>query len=1009
MIEIKDNQNLNEKKQLLVENLGFCNLHKRQQLVSLKFNTDQEINYLKCLECLYVSGTENTFPLVKLFENDQSQVINGWPILSDDRKIYQHLFEVERISKDKSYLKENQMKSHYFFKELRREVNNLIDEREQYINQEIEEQQKKYDNIILQYNKISQKEELEEALLNKIQHYEEQNEMLKQIIVKNINNQEANKNFLLTLLAETQQSKINFDDLKQKQKKVINLIGSIEAVQNQNINQDFLQLDRKQISDKESSQILNSQINQIKEDKYINQDKLIAQKSFEDRLQNDKKDQLNLISKEILPIHTQFNANNHIQKRKINQKTEENNELQQQNNLQISNLKDQSNDLKSIKASKQQENFEQTSSTSRQQSQIKNFKSQFQVLTLKPNLFVWLILVAIIVLSGWVSYTKQGQFQNKNIQKQTQKQQIPIDNNVKDFEEKISYTNTQNNSLTIDLNQNNIGDYGVLMFAEIMQSFKMIKSLNVNFSNNNISQEGSIYLANSLNSILNLNSLNLDLRNNQIDDNGIESLKKNLQKFQKINSLVLQFGENQIEDQGLKYLLDIIMNLQKINSINLNLSGNKISNEGVNHMTFVLEKLQSLNHLNINLRTLTTLNQYFGFTTSNQSIQCLQMPVLDKKQGIKKVIEVFLVDQMQSEIEQFVLHVQLSKSLLRTDLVLQILDSYFLDDVDEDNQQHTYDENLYFAIEYEYFDYSNRDMIDYLTQKQTFLFQIQNAQESQQRQQLDNYLYNTFKYCEQILCPQRKRRDIVQADIRNLAYITFKQEANQPQIMKLNPIDYYLFENEFNLCTISNKQNQSKQQWPTRYIQSDLDIEIKQENFLEEFHNQFPKLFEQFSEVLKQIITTNSQYVIFKPTTFCEKENILTIEATYQNQHTSFKIQKYISIEEAQAVSYKINQHQIHLNTLQIHSWIQKQIIVSNQQGVFIIQEVDLSIFNQTKKLLEIKQENVLIDTILDDQQIFLNGLQSLETYTKLLLWLINNFQGLLQLQVRPEKHRFLR
>ncbi|KAL4506100.1 hypothetical protein ABPG73_016834 [Tetrahymena malaccensis] len=416
--------------------------------------------------------------------------------------------------------------------------------------------------------------------------------------------------------------------------------------------------------------------------------------------------------------------------------------------------------------------------------------------------------------------------------------------------------------------------------------------------------------------------------------------------------------------------------------------------------------LEILRDYKIKSRTLTTYNSYFNHMISDQSTQCLQMAVLDKKLGIKKVIEVFLVEQMQSQIEQFVKHVQLCKSLIRTDLVLKIFDSYFLDDLDEADQQFNQDENLYYAIEYEYFDYSNRDIFNNQSVRQNTFFQpfFMNQLDQQQQQQVDNYLYDIFRYCERILCPYKKRReDISQADIKNLAFITFKQEINQPQVMKLNPIDDYLFENQLNYTSNLTKQDQQKQLWPTRYIQSNQNIQIEYESFIIEFQNQFPKLFEQFSLILRQIVADNSQYVIFEPTTYQEKENILTISATFQDQHTSFKIQKFNNIEEAQEDFGKINLYQKQLNCISIQSLIKNQAVVQNEQGVFILTELDLSIMNQIKKLVEIKQSNIQINYLQDDQQIYIQGLQDLEIYTKFLLWLINNFQVLLQLQVQPE------
>ncbi|EWS75609.1 hypothetical protein TTHERM_001302839 (macronuclear) [Tetrahymena thermophila SB210] len=60
---------------------------------------------------------------------------------------------------------------------------------------------------------------------------------------------------------------------------------------------------------------------------------------------------------------------------------------------------------------------------------------------------------------------------------------------------------------------------------------------------------------------------------------------------------------------------------------------------------------------------------------------CLQYDVFDRKNKMRKKIEVFSIEKLgEAYLNYIINYSQRSQSLLRSDLVLKVLDSYYLDD-----------------------------------------------------------------------------------------------------------------------------------------------------------------------------------------------------------------------------------------------------------------------------------------------------------------------------------------
>ncbi|KAL4484504.1 hypothetical protein ABPG74_019681 [Tetrahymena malaccensis] len=298
---------------------------------------------------------------------------------------------------------------------------------------------------------------------------------------------------------------------------------------------------------------------------------------------------------------------------------------------------------------------------------------------------------------------------------------------------------------------------------------------------------------------------------------------------------------------------------------------------------------------------------------------CLQLEVFDKETQSKKIIEVFSSDKLKQAFELVIQIAQQCKNIIRTDFILKVIDSYYLDEF-----------MIFYVVEYEFFDFDSQDI------DQDFL-----------QMELANLEYE--KSFSKLLS------EINQRDIRNLydCYYVFQQKANGLQI-KLNIIDPYLF-NDYIAPQQQNKKSFTLQK--LTLLQPKQNLQIAKEDFSLFLQTNYSDLYKEYKDFLDYLTNKESQFISFILLIFDQNQNYLTLEGITQDlQQTYFTIKKCSTIQEGKKY-YKEYQKQLEiLNEVCIKHYTQDEPTISSY---FILQ-------TQLQKLkchMKIKEFNYNIPT----------------------------------------------
>ncbi|KAL4476034.1 hypothetical protein ABPG72_014026 [Tetrahymena utriculariae] len=264
------------------------------------------------------------------------------------------------------------------------------------------------------------------------------------------------------------------------------------------------------------------------------------------------------------------------------------------------------------------------------------------------------------------------------------------------------------------------------------------------------------------------------------------------------------------------------------------------------------------------------------------------MRIKDKKDNQQKIIEIFSQDQLQETLDLFISYAQQSKLLSEKKIVLNILDSYFLDE-----------DMLFYIIEYEDFDFfcQNVNSIQY--------FNIQNkldcANNSQfQSELLDNYLYEIYKYSIESLSPSSLSRCLEKSLFISKGYFIFLKYEDQ-LLVKLNTVDPYLFQEYFS--NILQPQYQIGFQINQKIYFAQLNAQVQQ-TFLSQIEEKYPKFKQNNSIILQNIVNDEDKYLLLK---LNEQENSCLIKSIQNNKLTYIQVQKYSTFQEVNQYMEKCN------------------------------------------------------------------------------------------------------
>ncbi|KAL4478554.1 hypothetical protein ABPG74_006789 [Tetrahymena malaccensis] len=393
----------------------------------------------------------------------------------------------------------------------------------------------------------------------------------------------------------------------------------------------------------------------------------------------------------------------------------------------------------------------------------------------------------------------------------------------------------------------------------------------------------------------------------------------------------------------------------------------------------------------------TNISNQYKFIQHMNKIQgkklsCIQMRINDKKDKIKKWIEIFSYDQLQDTFDLIISYAQQSKLLSQKNVILNILDSYYLDE-----------EMLFYLVEYEDFEFfcQNVNNIQYVNAELDLVEQSQFQQEL-----LGNYLYEIYKYSIESLNPLSGylQKSIF---IQN-GYFIFQKYQEQQLLVKLNTVDPYLFQDYS--ADISQPQQQICFQINLPIVQ--VQLNVQQQAFLSQIAEKYPKFLKNNQIILEKLVNSEEKYCLLKVN---EQENCFLIKSIQNNQPEYIQVQKYSTQLEANSQIEKYNSlaDQIKLTKFKANSYF---FIDTNSQGSYLITKVDYLDKNSQN------QNQQIVTNTLDNLQVlnafpidcFQNKI-ALDRYSKccnttfikainLVLQIVNSYKYLFQLNISPKE-----
>ncbi|KAL4484598.1 hypothetical protein ABPG74_019775 [Tetrahymena malaccensis] len=517
--------------------------------------------------------------------------------------------------------------------------------------------------------------------------------------------------------------------------------------------------------------------------------------------------------------------------------------------------------------------------------------------------------------------------------------------------------NTTLESLDLNIQQNYLFDIGAKQIGMEFIVSKLQK-LQLDLMLNDLTQEGVNQLLSQLNISNSLIYISLNLNQNSIQNYSIKEIFKHLSQLKRIKFLELSFKieiNTDVEQyqqfgrvlQQCQYLNAIKINFYvEVNTVILNRSLTFMESKAQIHDMFQVQdarldtmarqikQTQQLpsdyeSKMILILDALEKKNpDYLQSISQIKEIQtisyrcCLQFQVFDKKMKMKKIIEIFENEQNEY-FDEIVIIAQNSKNLLRTDLILKILDSYYLDEYE-----------LFYVIEYEFFDHSLSDLFQ--TSSSSDLMFFQNTQ-------LNDNLFRMYWYAKKALYPI-SRNEFSKEMIANYAYFVCQQQQNGQIAVKLNIVHPSIFDGS----KIYQYESKIEKIYDLKQIliQPNLKISVKKEQFLLEMQSCYSDLFKQNQIILEEIVKNINQRAFLTLLMHNQEQSWYSIRVFTINEEYNLYLHKFINLEQAQQKFDQFISADNHLKRFNIQTYIQFTIS-SNQQGVYIIAQKNLQIFYQ--------------------------------------------------------------
>ncbi|KAL4506265.1 hypothetical protein ABPG73_016999 [Tetrahymena malaccensis] len=531
-----------------------------------------------------------------------------------------------------------------FLKELKDQVFELIEQKENDLLQIVEQKSNTKAKILEEYNQLSQKERLKDIILNHYQDFESQDKQLKDLVIENKLNQQKNKDRLEDILKTQKPFKIDMTPYKEIKGQLIGFINCINSnIQNS--------LNIQQISKKvvQESKILTSSRNFLEVSKVKD---LANCKNYEHIKMNFKKNKIkkqmieidkiksNLSSTDQFLIENYKKCSIHSKKQLVMVRVDDEQEQNQleclhcvykQQNKQYLPLEliidsneqtifkgwpvfDDSQIYEKLLEATKQESFKEQN---KQDVKIffKELKAQvfalieqkenelLQIVEQKSNTNQYFGRIQLIILKGKTQRHNTQQILRfrklrQNAKRPSQREQDELTQKQGQIRKYIENLKTiQDRYEFIQGNKRQFNwDYQQYQF----QYQKKLKYLtDIQASNNNIKTKGAIYIQNIVERLSNISNLSINLNGNSIGFDGAKNYADFLKKCLNIRDLKLRLYYNQINDEGVKLIVSALELNQNITKVYIDFTGNQISEIAKSNLKKALESQISKLELNI--------------------------------------------------------------------------------------------------------------------------------------------------------------------------------------------------------------------------------------------------------------------------------------------------------------------------------------------------------------------------------------------------------------------------
>ncbi|EAR91365.3 von willebrand factor type A domain protein (macronuclear) [Tetrahymena thermophila SB210] len=246
------------------KNYRSCPRHPDNWIVSLSTNPNSS-QFIQCAECFSENPNQYYLNLVGLIKENEKTVFKNYPVYGDN-ELYEKLKQIFEADCSVDGLLS---KISSFFLNLRKQIDQKIILKEEQMMSQAKSLWSLNEQVIIQYNKLAEKEQLKNIITNFKDDLDKQNELFKELFTRISTNQKKYQEELNEKIDffETQKSMINFETAESINQNIVQLIDSIDMFVIKNFedlkidnSKEKLELYEKDIQTKDKNEMTTSQL-----------------------------------------------------------------------------------------------------------------------------------------------------------------------------------------------------------------------------------------------------------------------------------------------------------------------------------------------------------------------------------------------------------------------------------------------------------------------------------------------------------------------------------------------------------------------------------------------------------------------------------------------------------------------------------------------------------------------------------------------------------------------------